>query len=302
MPTACVPHSLRAPQALGGERWSNVDVDDAEAASEDPDHKSKATSASGDMVVTEMERRVTHVENIDDVVADLEDGTGVLYEPPVNSNNSVVIGDSQAVDTLTSWWVPSPIMEFAHLTLKQVTIDALSKCKFGVPLHPKRLEIHTDGSTSDGPAAWANIFLLEDQEGSMWYAGYRTGMVVTDHEDDGFIGAARHTSSCAELSGIVWALKHAIQHGSFLPRADIFFDSEYAGDIAQATVTQKPMARSQKSQQGSHCWQVRSLTSGGSTRMDMQTYRGMNLLMWQRNGRLEIKKWFRSLRHRATSG
>ena len=195
---------------------------------------SNGTAASGDMVVTEMERRVTHVENIDDVVAGLEDGTGVLYEPPVNSNNSVVIGDSQAVDTLTSWWMPSPIMDFAHLTLKQVTIDALSKCKFGVPLHPKRLEIHTDGSTSDGPAAWANIFLLEDQEGSMWYAGYRTGMVVTDQEDDGCIGAARHTSSCAELSGIVWALKHAIQHGSFLPRADIFFDSEYAGDIAQA--------------------------------------------------------------------
>ena len=68
----------------------------------------------------------------------------------------------------------------AGLNLNKVTVDALLNGQLGSPFNLSKIIIHTEGATSQGPAAWANIELIVDIDGRMWFPWYRAGKVSID--------------------------------------------------------------------------------------------------------------------------
>ena len=49
---------------------------------------------------------------------------------------------------------------------------------------------------------------------------------VSTEGDPGYIGASKHTSSAAELSGVTWALQCVLQYASQIREAEIWFASK----------------------------------------------------------------------------
>ena len=50
------------------------------------------------------------------------------------------------------------------LAFLDVTRNAMQQVSWGYPINPRKVMIHIDGATSEGPAGWANIILIEDKD------------------------------------------------------------------------------------------------------------------------------------------
>ena len=79
--------------------------------------------------------------------------------------NTIDVGPTWVINALLSRWMQPLQLVTTGLKLKQVTMDALHYVKVGYPQHAVRKIIHSDGATSEGPAAWANIVFIEDHQG-----------------------------------------------------------------------------------------------------------------------------------------
>ena len=129
----------------------------------------------------------------------------------IGDTNSIDLGPCWIVDALLSQWMP-PLQRNLHsLDFLQVTHHAMNMTRWGYPHDPRKVEIHTDGATSEGPAGWANIVLIKDCVGCTWCPGFRNGKVSTRTNSMDYLGPPKHTSSAAELTGITWAMMHALQ-------------------------------------------------------------------------------------------
>ena len=103
--------------------------------------------------------------------------------------NSVDIGPTWVVDELLTSWLPDLSTDYAALKLVPTTLQAMADVKLGWPEQPKKIMVHTDGATSEGPSAWANVVLVEDEHGKTWLAGYRSRQVIVDSQAADYIGA-----------------------------------------------------------------------------------------------------------------
>ena len=97
------------------------------------------------------------------------------------------------------------------------------------------LHAYTDGSAKNGVAGWAVVILQWDfLSGRAALVGGFGGNVVTDTEDDRFVGPATPDARAAELSAIVWILLWLIGNKDLMNvwRMTIHFDSTSAGFAA----------------------------------------------------------------------
>ncbi|MBT4060027.1 MAG: hypothetical protein HOE69_06960 [Euryarchaeota archaeon] len=104
------------------------------------------------------------------------------------------------------------------------------------------LTIYVDGSCQDNqnvtaktPAAWGVVVVVGDNQRGMGTGAVQTevsGLVVTDSEADGFLGAEVGSNNTAELSAIAHALRWLLEEAGDSD-AIIRGDSQYALEIAQ---------------------------------------------------------------------
>ena len=168
-----------------------------------------------------------------ELILDDSEPTGEATQAALTVFNSVDIGPVAVVNLLTSHWMGPTSWLLPRLEILPVTYQALQEVHLGYPAHLVKLAVHTDGATSDGPASWANILIGTDSEGAEWFLGSYAAQVVAV-PGPGWLGATRHTSSAAELSGVTWALQVVLQHATQIEAAEIWYDSKYASGIAQA--------------------------------------------------------------------
>lgn len=103
------------------------------------------------------------------------------------------------------------------------------------------LSLYVDGSClgnqnvdQNTPAAWGLVVVKGDTglgKGSGQIIDETSAMVITDQEDEDFIGAEVGSNNTAELSGFAAALRWLLVEGGTQP-AVIRADSQYAGNLA----------------------------------------------------------------------
>ena len=94
---------------------------------------------------------------------------------------------------------------------------------------------NVDAST---PAAWGLVVVIGDSglgKGSGELHHEAAGKVITDPDQDGFIGAGVGSNNTAELSGFAAALRWLLVEGGDDP-AVIRADSTYAGNLALSLI------------------------------------------------------------------
>ena len=160
------------------------------------------------------------------------DGDGMVE---ADRYSEVDLGPRWFIDQLASCWMPLTSWHMLQLELLEVTTIALQNMPWGWPPLDRiaKMAIHTDGATSLADAAWANVLIATDVDGIEWFCGTYSGQVELV-QGPRWIGAERHTSSAAELSGVTWALQVALQFAGTISQVEIWYDSKYASGIAQA--------------------------------------------------------------------